>query len=161
MVVTATDTGGLSASETVAVNVAAASAPKVTDQTANQTVSAGKAVSIALASNTFTDPQGEALTYSATQSNGSALPSWLSFNAATEKFTGAAPSAATSLTLKVTATDTGGATTSETFTLGVTAATAASHAIAAALTAPPAASFAAAPGAVASAAVLNLLAPAA
>ncbi len=161
VVVTATDTGGLSASETVAVNVAAASAPKVTDQTANQTVSAGKAVSIALASNTFTDPQGEALTYSATQSNGSALPSWLSFNAATEKFTGAAPSAATSLTLKVTATDTGGATTSETFTLGVTAATAASHAIAAALTAPPAASFAAAPGAVASAAVLNLLAPAA
>jgi hypothetical protein len=77
-----------------------------------------------LAQNTFTDPQGEVLTYAVSQANGAALPSWLKFNATTDTFTGTSPTTATALSLKVTATDAGGALASETF--GVTISTKAS-----------------------------------
>jgi hypothetical protein len=119
VVVTATDTSGLSVSDTFAATVIGA--PTVTDQTGNQTWQAGKAVSLALPANTFTDPQGEALTYSATQANGQALPSWLKFNPTTETFSGTAPGTTQSLSLKVTATDTSGLSASETFTAAVQA----------------------------------------
>ena len=79
--VTATDTSGLSASETFAANLVAPTAPTITNQTAEQIWTIGKAVNFTLASNTFTDPQGENLTYSAKLANGAALPSWLHFNA--------------------------------------------------------------------------------
>ena len=119
--VTATDAGGASTSETFAANLVAPAAPTITSQTANQTWTIGKPVNLALAANTFTDPSGEALTYTATQSNGSALPSWLSFNAATKTFTGTPPNTAAGLTLKVTATDAGGSSASETFTVATPA----------------------------------------
>ena len=115
--VMATDTSGLSASETFAANLVAPAAPTITDQTATQTWTIGKTVDFTLASNTFTDPQGESLTYSATLANGSALPSWLTFNAATRTFTGTVPTTADGLTIKVTAADAGGASTSETFSV--------------------------------------------
>lgn len=117
IVVTATDTYGLSASETFSVTTPAPSAPTVTAQTATQTWKLGQAVNFTLASNTFTDPQGEKLTYTATLSNGAALPSWLSFNSSTGKFTGTVPNTAAGLTVKVTATDAGGASVSETFSV--------------------------------------------
>jgi hypothetical protein len=41
----------------------APSPPTVTDPTATQTWKLGQAVDLALAANTFTDPQGEAMTY--------------------------------------------------------------------------------------------------
>ncbi len=115
--VTATDTSGLSATETFGVTVPAA-APTLTAQTATQSWTVGQRVSFALAANTFTDPQSEALTYSATQSNGSALPSWLSFNATTDTFSGTVAAGATAFSLTVTAKDTAGLSASETF--GVT-----------------------------------------
>ena len=87
----------------------------LTAQTAAQTWKLGQAVNFALASNTFVDPQGETLTYSATLSNGAALPSWLSFNAATGTFTGTVANSVTGLSVKVTATDTSGLSASETF----------------------------------------------
>lgn len=157
VVVTATDTSGLQASETVTVNVASPTAPKLASLTANQTWAEGKAVSFTLAANTFSDPLGEALTYSATQSNGSALPSWLTFNAATEKFTGTAPNTASTLGLKITATDAGGAATSENFNAIISPASAA----VASLLHATAGFASAAAAAIDSAAVLNLLAPAA
>jgi hypothetical protein len=52
------------------------------------------------------------------QTNGKALPSWLSFNAATRTFSGTVPSGAETLSLKVTATDSSGLSASESF--GVT-----------------------------------------
>jgi hypothetical protein len=116
--VTATDSSGLSASETFAVATPAAP-PTVTAQTATQSWKTGQAVNLALASNTFTDPQAEKLTYTASQANGSALPTWLKFNGTTDTFSGTAPAAATSLSLKVTATDTSGLSVSETFTAAV------------------------------------------
>lgn len=115
--VTATDSSGLSASETFSVLTPAPSAPTVTAQTATQTWKLGQTVSFTLAANTFTDPQGEKLTYNATLANGSPLPSWLTFNAATATFSGTVPNTASGLSIKVTATDTGGAATSETFSV--------------------------------------------
>jgi uncharacterized protein YaiE (UPF0345 family) len=112
IVVTATDTVGLSASETFTVTVPAA-APSVTDQTGTQNWAEGSTVSLALPANSFTDPQGEALTYKATLSSGGALPSWLKFSASSLTFTGTAPASAESLQVKITATDTSGLAASE------------------------------------------------
>jgi len=122
--VSATDTHGLSASEIFAVTTPAPTPPAVTAQTAAQSWKTGSAINFTLAQNTFTDPQGEALTYAVSQANGAALPSWLKFNATIDTFTGTAPTTATALSLKVTATDAGGALASETF--GVTISTKAS-----------------------------------
>jgi putative Ig domain-containing protein len=117
--VTATDTSGLSASDTFSASVIGA--PTVTDPTANQTWQAGKPISLVLPANTFTDPQGEALTYTATQSNGQALPSWLTFHPATETFSGTAPGTTQNLNIKVTATDSSGLSTSGSFSATVQA----------------------------------------
>jgi hypothetical protein len=91
----------------------------ISDQTGTQSWTEGQAVTLTLPAGTFTDPQGQALTYTATQSNGQALPGWLTFTPSTRTFTGTAPATATSLSLKVTATDTGGLATSETFAANV------------------------------------------
>lgn len=124
--VTATDTSDLSTSETFGVTVPAAP-PVVTDQTANQIWQQGQGVSFVLAGNTFTDPQGETLGYTATLANGQPLPSWLSFDAATETFSGTVPSTAETLAIKVTATDTSNLSSSETFNVTVPAAGTSSH----------------------------------
>ncbi|MEJ0049398.1 MAG: putative Ig domain-containing protein [Rhodospirillales bacterium] len=115
VVVTATDTAGLSNSETFVVNVAAA-APLVALHTAAQSWAAGGAISFALPSGTFTDPQGQALTYTVVQANGSALPTWLHFDPVALAFSGAAPTALQTLQLKVTATDTSHLSVYEVFT---------------------------------------------
>ena len=118
VVVAATDTAGLSTSETFSVNVPAA-APVVAVHTATQNWAEGGAVSFVLPTGTFTDPQGEALTYKATQADGAALPGWLQFNAATLTFSGTAPSTAQVLGLKVTATDTSNLSVYEVFSASI------------------------------------------
>jgi hypothetical protein len=117
--VTATDTSGLSVSDTFLATVLGA--PVVEAQTPNQTWTEGKAFSLALPANTFSDPQGESLVYTATQENGQALPSWLQFNATTDTFSGTAPLAAQTVDIKVTATDTSGLAASEEFAASVQA----------------------------------------
>jgi hypothetical protein len=119
--VTATDTSGFSTSETFSIATPAA-APVLSAQTATQTWKLGQAVNFALASNTFTDPQAEKLSYSATLSSGAALPSWLSFNGTTGTFTGTVANTAVGMSIKVTATDTSGLSTSETFSVTTAAA---------------------------------------
>ena len=98
-----------------------ASPPTVTDQTAATSWTVGTAITLALAADTYTDPQGQSLTYAAKQIvNGAAvaLPSWLHFTAATDSFSGTVPATATgSLALEVIATDTFGLSTAETFTV--------------------------------------------
>jgi hypothetical protein len=120
--VTATDSSGLSNSETFTVSTPA-SAPTVTNQTTAQTWKEGQTVNFKLATNTFTDPQSETLTYSAKLANGGSLPSWLKFNASTDTFTGTAPKTASTLSIKVTATDTSGLSASETFSVSIAAST--------------------------------------
>jgi hypothetical protein len=120
IVVTATDTSHLSATDAFSATVLGA--PLVTAQTPNQSWIGGTAVSLILPANSFTDPQGQKLTYTATQVNGQALPGWLSFNATAETFSGTAPTTAQSLSIKVTATDSSGLATSESFTANIQAA---------------------------------------
>ena len=114
--VTAIDTSGLSAFETFRVSMPA-SPPKVTDATATQVWRLGQAVNFTLPGDTFTDAQREALTYKATLANGAPLPSWLKFNATSQTFTGTVPNSATDLTIRITATDTSGLSTTETFSV--------------------------------------------
>ena len=72
---------------------------------------------------TFADVDvGDVLTLSARLANGSPLPSWLSFNAATGVFSGTPASISVgSLSLQVTATDIAGANVSSAFALAVQA----------------------------------------
>jgi hypothetical protein len=59
-----------------------------------------------LPAGSFVDPdQGDTLTYRATLADGSALPTWLSFDAATQTFSGQAPKQVGTVDVKVTVTD--------------------------------------------------------
>jgi uncharacterized delta-60 repeat protein len=80
-----------------------------------------RAFSVALPPNIFSDQDaGDTLTYSATKSDGSALPGWLSFNGSTRTFSGTpGDNDVGILNVRVTATDTGGLSASDTFTLTV------------------------------------------
>jgi hypothetical protein len=85
----------------------------------SQEINENQAFSYQLPNEAFIDLDGDVLTYSATLSDDSALPSWLSFDANTQTFSGT-PSFddAGVLAIKVTAND-GQATASQTFTLDV------------------------------------------
>jgi hypothetical protein len=120
LTVTAIDQSGLSTHATFQATVGAA-APTVANRTGTQIWAAGKTVSFALPGNTFVDPQGEKLTLSATLADGSALPSGLTFNASSGKFSGTAPITPETLGLKVTATDASGLSVSEQFAATVQA----------------------------------------
>ncbi len=71
--------------------------------------------------NTFIDVDvGDTLTYTATLATGDPLPSWLTFNAATQTFSGTPPDGnAGAIDIRVTATDTSGAPANGLFTLNV------------------------------------------
>ncbi len=116
---TATDTSGLSVTDKFTLSVQPAQAPTIWSPVPNLTFAAGHSIYY-YASLTFNDPQNEALTLAATLQNGAALPSWLTFNAATEMFTGTAPQSTQSLAIALTATDTSGLSVTDDFTLTVT-----------------------------------------
>ena len=94
-----------------------AGAPQLQTAIADQTVDTGAFFFLDLPANTFTDPDGDILTFTATLSNGSSLPSWLSFDAATLTFSGT-PTDANSGTISVqlTASD-GSETASDVFNI--------------------------------------------
>ncbi|MCP4930252.1 MAG: tandem-95 repeat protein, partial [Gammaproteobacteria bacterium] len=84
-----------------AVNDAPTLATALTDQNATE----GTAFSYAIASGSFADvDSGDTFTYTATQTSGDALPSWLSFDGDTQTFSGT-PTAAAALDITVTASD--------------------------------------------------------
>ncbi|HEY4942422.1 MAG TPA: putative Ig domain-containing protein [Rhizomicrobium sp.] len=87
------------------VSVTAPAPPVLAHHTADQMWAIGQHVSFQFAANTFTDPQGAPLSYTASLANGAALPAWLSFNAATETFSGIVPAGTKAFDLKVVATD--------------------------------------------------------
>jgi VCBS repeat-containing protein len=120
--VTATDTGGLSASDTFDVTVANTNdAPVVANAIADQTAVEDAAFSFQVPANTFADVDvGDALTYSATRANGSALPGWLTFDAVTRTFSGTPANADVgAVSVRVTATDGSNASVSDVFDLSV------------------------------------------
>jgi hypothetical protein len=66
----------------------------------------------------YDDDDNNTLTYSAALNNGKSLPGWLSFNSATKTFSGI-PNKTEIDSIKVTVTDTAGASTSDVFTITV------------------------------------------
>ena len=70
-------------------------APTVATAILDQTATAGTAFSYQVPAATFTDADSDTLTYTATLADNSALPSWLSFSAATRTFSGTPTAAGT------------------------------------------------------------------
>ena len=138
--VTATDTAGTSVSDVFALTVNNTNdAPVLANPIPDRMATEGVAFGYMLAGDTFSDDDaihGDTLTYTANLTDGSALPSWLAFDAATQTFTGTASADSTLVgtdgddvlvdsdtglsgawDITVTATDTSGVSADDTFTL--------------------------------------------
>ncbi len=120
--VTATDSAGAQASGSFTLTVANANdAPTLAVPMADQSATEDGAFAFTVPANTFADVDaGDTLVYTATQADGTALPAWLSFDAATRRFSGTPSNGDVGpVVLRVTATDSAGAQASGTFTLTV------------------------------------------
>ena len=95
------------------------SAPTVATEIPDQTATTGTAFSYQVPDTTFADADGDTLTYTATLADDMALPSWLSFDAATRTFSGT-PTAVETVSVKVTASD-ASESVSDTFDIVVSA----------------------------------------
>ena len=116
--VTADDGNGGTVSDTFAVTVSARrnNPPTVANPIPDRSAKVDEAFSYTFPANTFSDPDGHSLTYTA------GMPSWLSFTAATRTFAGtprAGDEGTTNVT--VTADDGNGGTVSDTFAVTVSA----------------------------------------
>jgi Ca2+-binding RTX toxin-like protein len=123
--VTATDTGTLSAADTFTLTVTNVNeVPTVAAPLTDQQATEDAPFTFVVQTSTFADVDqlhGDQLTYSATREDGTALPSWLSFDATTRTFSGIPlNSDVGTLALRVTATDIGNLSVSDTFSLTVT-----------------------------------------
>ncbi|CAK7009681.1 calcium-binding protein [Saezia sanguinis] len=95
-------------------------APVTGETVTNQQGRQGEPFTLVLPASLFTDPDGDALTYSITQADGSALPGWLTYDAATRTLSGTPGNGDVgNFSLKVTATDPSGLSTSQDFTLHI------------------------------------------
>ncbi|MDP2694049.1 MAG: Ig-like domain-containing protein, partial [Gallionella sp.] len=120
--VTATDTGGLTASSVFSVNIANVNdAPTVSMALADHAALQDAAFSFVIPAGTFGDVDfihGDTLTYGATLADGTTLPAWLTFDAATGTFSGIPGNGDVgNMNVQVTATDTGGLSATSNFTL--------------------------------------------
>jgi Ca2+-binding RTX toxin-like protein len=122
--VTATDQGGLSVSDTFSLTVEPANyAPIVSTPIPDQTISTGVAWTYTLPAASFSDPNpADTLTYTARIDDGTAsgapLPAWLTFDPLSRSFSGTPADAdASTLPVRITATDPAGASISDTFNL--------------------------------------------
>jgi hypothetical protein len=116
IVVVATSSEGYRAAEGFCV-YGTVSPPVLAHQQGDVHVGPGQAVSIALTPASFTDPEGGTVSLWARQSDGSALPSWLSFDAAQGVLSGTSPASGANLQLAITATTSEGGQASEGFRL--------------------------------------------
>jgi Ca2+-binding RTX toxin-like protein len=121
--VTATDGENLNVSDVFTLTVANMNeAPTVAVSLANQTAVEDAAFTFAVPGSTFADvDSGDELTYNATLADGTALPTWLSFNSTTRTFSGTPVNSNVGTpALRMTSTDTGNLSASDTFSLTVT-----------------------------------------
>ena len=118
--ISARDKSNLVGSDTFKLTITPVNdAPVVSTPVADQSVAEDTTWSFQVPAGAFTDVDNASLTYTASLASGSALPSWLTFNAATRTFTGKPPQDFNgSLELKVTASD-GSLSTSDTIKLTV------------------------------------------
>ncbi len=117
-----TDSCGYSAGEYVTINVGQPNrSPNLAVPLADQNGSEGEPFSYTVPGTAFTDPDaGDTLTYSAAKADGSALPSWLDFNADIRAFSGTPPAGSTgTINIRVTAKDPSNMTASDVFDLVV------------------------------------------
>src|SRR3954447_12291851 len=120
--IVATDGSNTSAIKSVNLSVANVNdAPVLANAIADQTASEDGMFSFVLPANTFADiDAGDSFSISATMEDGSALPSWLNFDAATGTFSGTpANGDVGSLSIKVTAKDGANVMASDVFNLAV------------------------------------------
>jgi Ca2+-binding RTX toxin-like protein len=122
--VTATDPGGLAVSDDFQLTIESTNTvPVVATPIVDQAIIEGGTFSYFVTPDTFVDPDlGDDLALSASLEDGSALPSWLTFDPATNRFNGVAPVGAGVLSLAVTATDNSGASITDVFSLTISAA---------------------------------------
>ena len=119
--VTASDSSGGSVSDTFDIVVSAANnPPTVATEIPNQTATAATLFSYTVPADAFNDADGDTLTYTATKGDGTTLPSWLTFTPGSRAFSGT-PLSASTVAVKVTASDSGGSV-SDTFNIVVGAA---------------------------------------
>jgi Ca2+-binding RTX toxin-like protein len=118
---TAADTGGLSAASDFTLNVLPGNSPPAAAvQIADQAGYEDAAFDFVVPATAFTDPDGDVLSYVASQSDGAALPAWLSFDPATQRFSGTpGNSDVGTRRLRLTASDATGATAATEFKLEV------------------------------------------
>ncbi len=119
---TMADAVGATSTATVLMTIAGIDdTPAVANPIPDQNATVGNPFIFSVAANTFSDmDSGDVLAYSATLTEGTALPSWLNFNAATRTFSGTSPGSAGTLQLRVNATDTSGASACDVFALNIT-----------------------------------------
>ena len=120
---TVTDNQGATGTDQVTVTVTGSSsenqAPIVANSIPNQSTTAGVGYNFPFAQNTFSDPDGDALVYTASLANGSALPLWLSFDGPSRTFSGTpGPTDVGTVEIRVTASD-GSLSISDQFNLSV------------------------------------------
>ena len=117
--ITATEQGGLSASAPLNVTVNPVYAPPTASQPLFGMAALGQPWRYTLPANAFSEPvAGDTLTYSAKMADGSALPSWLTFDPLRKTFSGTPTGqVASELDLNITATDLGGLSSSTILTV--------------------------------------------
>jgi hypothetical protein len=124
VVATTTDALGGTTTFTSPTTVSVANvdfAPTLVTSIPDQSTLDGAAWSLQIPSDAFIDRDGDALSYSASLSDGSSIPSWLSFNASTLTFFGTPPlNLSAVFNLKLTASD-GRLSASDTFGLSINA----------------------------------------
>ncbi len=99
-------------------------APTVANAIPDQTATADAAFRYQFPANTFNDVDtSDTLIYTATQADGTNLPTWLGFDAATRTFAGTPAATDVTVAVKVTATDTNNGTVSDDFNIVVRAST--------------------------------------
>ena len=96
------------------------SAPTVANPIPERTATVDTLFRYIFPSSTFADADGDPLSYTARQGDGTALPTWLRFTAGSRTFSGR-PTTAGTLTVRVTATDGHGGTVSDDFNIVVSA----------------------------------------
>jgi Ca2+-binding RTX toxin-like protein len=96
------------------------SAPELAAPIVDQVSTEEASFTYTVSADTFADADGEALTYSASLADGSQLPAWLTFDAATRTFSGTPGQADVSdLEVRVSAADAAGAEASDVFVISV------------------------------------------
>jgi hypothetical protein len=99
-------------------------APTIATLTPGQAATVGTAYTYTLPADAFADPDaGDTITYTATRQDGTALPTWLTFNPSTRTLSGTPASGdIATLALRIKATDAGGLSANDDFSLSVNAA---------------------------------------